>query len=37
MMRFSNKFSVDLMKENLDLKQAIKRYSNEWKKWNKKN
>jgi hypothetical protein len=29
MMRFSNKFSVDLMKENLDLKEAIKRYSNE--------
>jgi len=29
MMRFSNKFSVDLMKENLNLKQAIKRYSNE--------
>ena len=29
MMRFSNQFSVDLIKENLDLKQAIKRYSNE--------
>jgi hypothetical protein len=29
MMRFSNKFSVDLIKENLDLRQAIKRYSNE--------
>jgi len=29
MMRFSNKFSVDLIKENLDLRQTIKRYSNE--------
>jgi hypothetical protein len=29
MMRFSNQFSVALMKENLDLKQAIKRYSHE--------
>lgn len=29
MMRFSNKFSVDLMKENLDLKQTIRKYSDE--------
>lgn len=29
MMRFSNKFSVDLMKENLDLKQTIRKYSGE--------